>query len=442
MKRNILALVLCFVMLAAVDAMAGVPEGAMQYKSLQRMRGGVMPLDDGGYIVYGRGQRPVHRQAWEADGPKPEDDYDEVTDGLLARLDGKGNALWEIRMSDNEAQNDMYAWGVLPDGRLLALFRPQRIDGPGMGEQFFVVDMENGHVDEMLPSAVLSEMGRLSALTVLPDGYLMGGREEWIPVYGEDYDPYKETRGREVRRLDKDCRVLWTQDVGRFSGEEAYESLNKGGGEVLAHGGYAARPYFSSMLLSDGNVLLYGSEDGLLAEGGSVPGVLKLDGKTGETLWRFDEVADMEPVGRLLYAFEEKDGILLLGQVDEPKDGELPLRMTMLDMDGTHLWTKAIDGQGGVFATGMQRLAGGFALAVRDEEMQTLKVLHISADGEVTRTVDVLADEGKDGTFSRRIEMNASPDGKRVVLSGSLFEGEGEDVFFDRAKTVWFMEVE
>lgn len=442
MKKRMMALVLCLGMLAGVPAMAAVPEGAVVYETAQRMRGGVMPLDGGGYIVYGRGQRPVHRQAWESGGPAPADDYDEVTDGVLARLDDSGHALWEIRMSDNEAQNDMYAWGVLPDGRLLALFRPERIGGGGMGEQFFVVDMETGHVDEMLPSGVLGEMGRLSTLTITPDGYLMGGREEWITTYADESGEQGETRGREVRRLDADCRVLWARDVGGFTGEEAYESLNADGGALLAYGAYAARPYFWTMPLSGGDVLLYGAEDGLLAEGGSVPGVMRLDGQSGEILWRLDETEDMEPMSRLLYAFEEGDGIVLLGQIDAPQDGQPPLRMTRLALDGTHQWTRVIDAQGGGFATGMQPLGGGYALAVRDADMQTLRLLYIDAEGNLTGTKDLLADEGKDGTFSRRIEMNASPDGQRVVLSGSLFEGKGEDVFADRAKAVWFMEVE
>lgn len=250
MMRKVAAVLLAACLVTgALPGAAAVPEGARMVEGGQRVRGNVVPLDGGGWIVSGRGQRPAGARWYERpEAPVRVDDYGEIGEGFVARLDADGEALWDIRLGDNSAQNTMYARGFFPDGRLLALFQTNPLEGSGMGSQLFVVNMESGHVDGMLPSAVLEAMGPLSSVAVLPDGYLVGGRVPVQMQYFRGRSASEPVAGVVLRRLDARYRERWALDLGVF----------------------AERPAFQTLLLADGGIVLLGQQE---EAGGVAPGL-------------------------------------------------------------------------------------------------------------------------------------------------------------------------
>lgn len=422
-----MAFVICVALVAGtLPALAGVPEGARMVEGPQRLRGNVMPLDDGGWLVSGRGQRPAGIHWYERpDEPARMDDYGEIGEGYMARLDAQGEALWVLRFGDNSAQNAMYARGFFPDGRLLALFQSNPVRDSGMGSQLFVVNMESGHVDGMLPSAKLEAMGPLASVAVLPDGYVVGGQvPSWIAYYRE-HNPQEPVEGVLLRRLDAYYREIWALDLGVYS----------------------ERPNFQALLLANGDILLYGYEQGMLGDAPMEPAVLRVNGEDGTVRWRYggEQGAGM---GRPLYAFEEADGgLVLLGEEKEPQDGMPPLRMTRIEADhlreSSRTWTAPIHAAGNAFPTGMARLGNGYVLAVKDSDTRGLDVLYINGKGAVLDRLAVIAPEAGTREMSAGFTVKASPDGTRVTLSGTLYERDVvENISYgSRMQGIWYMDL-
>ncbi|MDL2319167.1 hypothetical protein LJC74_08880 [Eubacteriales bacterium OttesenSCG-928-A19] len=392
-------LCLCLCLLAGAGTARALPEGTMLYDGAgEPVQASVKPLDDGTLLVQGTAYYP----GTERDHPNVHYDggfIPPVNQGYLARLGTDGKPRWTLRMGEHLADNSLNSMGEMPDGRhLVHLFLYETT----MGSQHFIVNMDNGRIEEMLPTVEVALLVPPLTLFMTREGYVGGG---WLPVddtfNNEQYeDPrFSHFDGRTVRYLEWDLSVRWELDLDPYTGVHDNDLVE----------------------LANGDILIYGyTWEGEYDSGEWSSSALRVDRRTGEVRWSTGQ-DDIASGRELRYLDELPDGSLLfLRDYYGGAEGSSPT-ILCLDEGGAYQWEKPIAGADGALPWTMDsrpvRMGERYVACAKDGADQRV-VLRFDADGLVDAELPLLPPD--DAVVVDYTRVSSSASGEYVYVYGRL----------------------
>lgn len=416
-KRTIAMIVAALVALMAMPAGAEVLKAFALYDEALPLMGAVRPLDDGRLLVHGAAYFPDTNRHYPDEWTDGDNEYALVNEGYMALLDADGTLLWKQGYGEPAADNYSYPMGILPDGYLLMRLRLYETVA---GTQFFKVNMDNGRIEGMLPIVDVGIQVPPLTMKMLSDGYIGGGDdpvdETFVAEIGSEHPlRVKDKRfshfdGKTVRKLDWDLQEVWSVELD------------------------GGRPSYTLMELKNGDILMSGAEDAANPENEGTWIVRRLDGKTGEDVWRVERTIyrGLSGAGDVI---EEADGSLVFLSSypyagPEPEYGALHQFFTRMDADGNVLSSEEIDWperEHEWSAWSLAPLGDGYVCAAWYPDVVDARdngaLLRLDKDGKVTGSVEIGRLEGGNEVWPSWLET--SPNGEHVVLTGHEREKSG-----------------